>query len=370
MSPSKLFAAPILAALAVSISAAESNTVRRRLYEVPCDPSRCVLASFEFSEAISECSGCHPPNSKWNCPTNGNLYEKAFEATTGHSFGPWQTGQCFHKEYEPSFLAFSGPGSFEGDFVRKCPKAQFCACGDVKTKIETLLNSRDTLSKREANDLWWAALADNFHLTQGFDSVSGGSWEHFSVWYDHGDGRSQFCGGIQSFTYSPQTDNSPTHKPNGYTADSCSYVWINSCEFGFKETRTDCGTFGWGTKVTCSVPDSLKNIDAVPANHLTQAADVAPSWSPWSSQSSCNKKCGGGVQTRTRRCHTGSGAFVAKYCEGQSVEETACNTHTCATTTSSCTFSPSCPSGYEKTGWSWCGKWWQPYRRFNCRESQ
>lgn len=359
----------ILSALTLSASAA-TNSIRRRLAEVPCNPEKCVLASFEFSEAISECSGCHPPNSKWNCPTNGNLYEKAFKATTGRSFGVWQTSQCFHKKYEPSILAFAGPGSYEGDFVRKCPVAQFCACGNVKTKIEALMSSRDTLSRREANDLWWAALADNFHLTQGFDSVTGGSWEHFSVWYDHGDGRSQFCGGVQSFTFSPQSDNSPTHKPEGYTADSCSYFAAKSCEFGFAETRSSCGIFGWGTKVTCAVPASTKEISEVPANHLTQAADVEPSWTAWSSKSSCNKKCGGGIQTRTRRCNKGSGAFAAKYCEGKAVEETACNTHSCATTTSSCTFSPSCPSGYEKTGWSWCGKWYQPYRRFSCKESQ
>jgi len=48
-----------------------------------------------------------------------------------------------------------------------------------------------------------------------------------------------------------------------------------------------------------------------------------PKWSPWSSWEVCNKKCGGGVKTRTRKC-TGR-----VKCPGKSKQTQKCNTHRC-----------------------------------------
>lgn len=46
-------------------------------------------------------------------------------------------------------------------------------------------------------------------------------------------------------------------------------------------------------------------------------------WSPWTEWSSCTQKCGGGVQSRNRRCLEGG------TCNGNSQEMRACNTHRC-----------------------------------------
>ena len=85
-----------------------------------------------------------------------------------------------------------------------CPPAAFCACDGVRDKVHQLMFDRESLSAREKNDLFWASAAPGFTAVSGLTEVSGGSWEHFDLIYEHSDGRRQFCSGAQSFTYSPQ----------------------------------------------------------------------------------------------------------------------------------------------------------------------
>eukprot|EP00662_Eupelagonemidae_sp_cell21_P051159 gene51159-5429_t len=189
----------MLAALAVSAGAYAADAVN-----VPCDPADCVRAVFTFTEAHTECASCTPFRSMYRCPR----YENAVDATFGSGFGPWSLSQCSPVAYDPAWFAFSGPGEYDDYVFPKCPDAEFCACGDVKDKIVQLMNNRGSLSAREQNDLYWASLAPNFELVQGFTQVSGGSNEHFEIMYHHpdGSGRKQFCSSFtQSFSYSPQS---------------------------------------------------------------------------------------------------------------------------------------------------------------------
>ena len=143
--------------------------------------------------------------------TGGNAYATKMDSAFSGGFGPWALDQCVHRRYKPSILAFSGPSAWEDDIVQSCPPADFCACDEIRDHVHTLLFNRSSLSERERSDLYWASLAPGFTVVSGLTSVSGGSWEHFDLVYEHSDGRRQVCSGAQRFTYSPQSGStSPT----------------------------------------------------------------------------------------------------------------------------------------------------------------
>ncbi|KAK3105957.1 hypothetical protein FSP39_009544 [Pinctada imbricata] len=52
-------------------------------------------------------------------------------------------------------------------------------------------------------------------------------------------------------------------------------------------------------------------------------------WSEWTSWSSCSYPCGGGTQWRKRSCDNPQPIGFGKNCEGLTMEERDCNTHTC-----------------------------------------
>lgn len=364
--------APTLSLLLVSTLAATScaANVRRKLDKVPCDPDRCVLAQYSFDAAKTECGSCVGTDSKYRCPTKGNVKDAAMRATFGGSssgFGPWSTSQCVHHKYEPGFLAFSGPSAFEDDFVPACPKAEFCACGATRDKLKRYLTGGGTgwngFSRREKSSEYWASLAPGFTLAQGFSSVSGGSAEHFDLVFTHGDGRRQFCSTVTSFTVSPQLEHNPgphTHAPDGYTT-GCSWNIGDQCDGpGFKAASTSRSDCWWPRVKTVCVPDAadLVDVSGLPAEP-TQAASTPPVWEPWGAWSSCSKKCGGGHSARHRVCRKGTGSFVDKFCPaelgGDHSEGRACNAGSCATRSTSCSYFPSCPSGFSSPSWAWCG---------------
>ena len=55
---------------------------------------------------------------------------------------------------------------------------------------------------------------------------------------------------------------------------------------------------------------------------------AAGRWSAWGAWSSCDKKCDGGVKSRTRTCI--DGALESLRCSGKSSDEIACNKHDCS----------------------------------------
>ena len=284
------FAALLLAAAA--LAAAEN---------VPCRPNECVLFRARWLFAYNECSSCVPAHSKWRCPSKHNAFADAFNATFSGGFGAWSTAQCQHKSYSPSAFAFSGPSAFRDDFVPACPEARFCACGAVKAKVMRLLSpSGCTDDPRECNPSYWASLAPGFTLVQGFEKVSGGSWEHFDVVYEHPDGRRQFCGGTDQITYHPQYDASFTYEPNAYDT---------ACAFSPRCPHVAYVAVGGSKKAGCNLgrkqacapsADAARSVPLVEATGatlptVTMAADTAAAW-----EDACNS-CG------TRDCNRGSG---------------------------------------------------------------
>lgn len=53
-------------------------------------------------------------------------------------------------------------------------------------------------------------------------------------------------------------------------------------------------------------------------------------WTRWSPWSACSRRCGGGIQARSRSCTNPPPSFGGAYCEGKSLERRPCNSHECA----------------------------------------
>ncbi|KAM7443302.1 Bone morphogenetic protein 1 [Porites harrisoni] len=56
---------------------------------------------------------------------------------------------------------------------------------------------------------------------------------------------------------------------------------------------------------------------------------VDGNWTRWSPWSQCSRRCGGGVQTRSRSCTNPQPAFGGSYCDGRSLEKRPCNSQEC-----------------------------------------
>ena len=110
---------------------------------------------------------------------------------------------------------------------------------------------------------------------------------------------------------------------------------------GFTEWTdfSDCDkTCGPGTKKrtrTCTnpPPNGGKNcegpIDEVHECNITPCA-VDGGFTEWGEFEACDKKCGGGVQTRKRTCTNPAPANGGKDCEGDLQETKACNEQACS----------------------------------------
>lgn len=344
---------------------------------VPCDPSRCVTAKFEFTLAWPQESTSAP--SKFKCPagTNGDTLAEPFSATFSGGFGDWDVGQCVHKAYTPGFLAFAGPGAYSGDYVPACPAAIFCACGAVRDKIVQLLNDPTALKEIEGNPSYWASLAPSFTAVQGFTpSGSGSTWDYLDLVYQHGDGRRQFCSGVNSWTYDVQNgkqhpNSAPAaaatleHKPSGYTTQ-CG-PWWGGCEQGFAETGSSgCGWWFFASTKTCKPEGNgdaaLTESDSIPgATHATHAADQEPVWGAFGEFGACSKRCNGGVAYSRRSCAHGTGSHVDVGCKGETFQQQTCSSQACSRWTSpDYEWSPSCPPGFQhvSTAWSWARRKW------------
>ena len=311
--------------------------------KTPCPPD-CVLAQWTFTEAVTECSGCVPENSKWRCPSQGNKYHKALEAQNrvGLTLDKWSTEDCVHKSYSPAWFAFAGPGPYEADVVPACPTAQYCACGEVKKKMTQLLFTSNDLPIEERSGIYWAGLASNFTAWESFDPPnSGASWTQYDLTYTHADGRVQFCAGVQSFTYGPQEGSFET---KGSYDSRC--AWRNpSCYWaGFAAANERRGDCWWPrTKATCTAEVGVR-VEALPPDHVQSLVRQPPLLSEWSACTPC------GDGTRSRHCVRIATEANAT-CSGTTQE--ACSE--CGRWVGDYEWVPECPAGYDhvSTAWSW-----------------
>ena len=56
-------------------------------------------------------------------------------------------------------------------------------------------------------------------------------------------------------------------------------------------------------------------------------------WGVWGPYGTCNKKCGGGMQTKQRKCNNPKPKYGGKWCNGKLVDTKSrkCNTRRCRT---------------------------------------
>merc|ERR1712232_668583 len=76
--------------------------------------------------------------------------------------------------------------------------------------------------------------------------------------------------------------------------------------------RLQCRTVQVDLPLVSSYPGQAATKNFAP----TQAANVEPLWANWADWSSCDKKCDGGSQKRSRQCLVGSGTFMNSQCAG------------------------------------------------------
>lgn len=322
--------------------ASGEKSLRRELRNVVCPPDRCVLVKYTFQRQATECSSCLPYDGMYHCPGSSqkNVYTDAMEATFPGGFGVWSQSQCEHDSYSPSIIAFSGPSAWSDYLVPACPDATYCACDDLKDKFETLMfGDRSSLSSRQRSDVYWASLADGFTITQGFSSVSGGSWEHFDLVYQHGDGRRQFCSSPQSFSYSPQLRHDPgphTYQPETYKT-KCSWDdAFGGCDEDYDEISSSYCWWPPAYSETCQPkagPAAREERKQPESDHenlpVTQAADTESKWDNiWGEWGQCTESCGGGTQKRYGYMTSGSGASLS-FTAAPREETQDCNTHSC-----------------------------------------
>ena len=64
-------------------------------------------------------------------------------------------------------------------------------------------------------------------------------------------------------------------------------------------------------------------------NSILFSAIIDGGWSDFGSWSDCSAECGGGTQSRSRTCTNPAPGDGGADCEGDAVEERACNTDPC-----------------------------------------
>lgn len=62
-------------------------------------------------------------------------------------------------------------------------------------------------------------------------------------------------------------------------------------------------------------------------------------WTRWSPWNACNRRCGGGIQTRSRTCTNPQPSNGGAYCDGKSLERRPCNSQECAGMSSQVSYS-------------------------------
>ena len=70
--------------------------------------------------------------------------------------------------------------------------------------------------------------------------------------------------------------------------------------------------------------------------YCKHSTTVDGGWGTWTSFTTCSHSCGGGLQSRVRKCDSPSPANGGRLCYGDGVETQACNTAACPCQGSNC----------------------------------
>uniref|UniRef100_A0A7M5TX24 Hemicentin-1 n=1 Tax=Clytia hemisphaerica TaxID=252671 RepID=A0A7M5TX24_9CNID len=104
---------------------------------------------------------------------------------------------------------------------------------------------------------------------------------------------------------------------------------------GFSSCNKRCGGGVQTRYRSCNNPTPAHGGKSCPGSHAhsqscnTQKCPVNGNWGKWGGFSSCNKRCGGGLQTRYRSCNNPSPAHGGKSCPGSHAHSQYCNTQKC-----------------------------------------
>jgi len=116
---------------------------------------------------------------------------------------------------------------------------------------------------------------------------------------------------------------------------------------------------------TCGIASGSSADEACP--YESSFDDRAAAWGPWGPWgTTCSKKCGSGVVTRSRSCSSGQGTYVGKGCIGIAVQKKACDNGACTLIWTEWQWSYGCPSGTRVTKTKW-GRWGK--RRYLCKQN-
>ena len=102
-----------------------------------------------------------------------------------------------------------------------------------------------------------------------------------------------------------------------------------TCGGGSQSRSRRCNTSGGGSG--CSGRDTMTqrcNTQACPVVH--------GNWGSWQSWGQCSRTCGGGSQSASRTCNNPAPGVGGRQCSGQATKTQGCNTQACPTTPAPC----------------------------------
>ncbi|XP_026780355.2 A disintegrin and metalloproteinase with thrombospondin motifs 8 isoform X2 [Pangasianodon hypophthalmus] len=117
-----------------------------------------------------------------------------------------------------------------------------------------------------------------------------------------------------------------SHCQNSSAGEVCSQLWCQ--EEGQPVCTTTNGSLPWADGTDCA--SYRKCLDGVCTASEEEVVDGG--WGEWGAWKPCSRSCGGGVMFSYRECDQPAPQNRGKYCEGQRVQYSSCNTQACETT--------------------------------------
>uniref|UniRef100_A0A7M5TWK8 Uncharacterized protein n=1 Tax=Clytia hemisphaerica TaxID=252671 RepID=A0A7M5TWK8_9CNID len=170
--------------------------------------------------------------------------------------------------------------------------------------------------------------------------VNGG----YSDWSEFGECSTECGPGVQS--RERECNNpSPAHGGKGCVGEAketrkcedmpCPVDGGYSSWSSYSECSEACGDGLMTRKRTCTNPSpahggkQCQGASTEEKQCKVKECPVNGKWSSWGGYGGCSKRCGGGLQTRSRSCNNPAPAHSGNPCKGSSTSSKRCNTHEC-----------------------------------------